>query len=297
MDFKAFEKITAIKKIDMCITQKIHGTNAQIVILEYPENIENAPEWMKATTTETVEVDGKYYFIRCGSRTRWIYPGDDNYGFAAFVDKHKEEFIRKLGVGQHFGEWAGLGVNSGEGLDHKVFVLFDHWKFPPERALPPQTVVVPVLYQGPFDLAKIEEVMADLKANGSKLAPGFMRPEGVVVTVLGHRLKKVFEAEETQWTKGDPKAKAIKQDQENIALTKYGHLFQPIRMEKLLSRDERYIREYPATLPQICADYVADLIAEGQIQGDESEVKAARKAIGGQLFKFAKECVDKQGNV
>lgn len=295
MDFKAFEKITAIKKIDMCITQKIHGTNAQIVILEYPEDIEDAPEWMKAVTTETVEVDGKYYFIRCGSRSRWIYPGDDNYGFAAFVAQHKEEFIRKLGVGRHFGEWAGPGVNSGEGLAQRMFVLFDHWNFSPERELPPQTTVVPVLYQGQFDLTKIDEVMGDLKTNGSKLAPGFMRPEGVVVTVLGQRLKKVFEAEETQWKRGDEKVKALKREQENIALTKYGHLLQPIRMEKLLSRDERYIREYPATLPQICADYVADLIAEGQIQGDESEVKAARKAIGGQLFKFAKECIESRG--
>ena len=68
-------------------------------------------------------------------------------------------------------------------------------------------------------------------------------------------------------------------------------------MEKLLSRDEKYIREFPASLPQLCSDYVADLIAEGQIIGDEGQVKAVRKAIGSELFKFAKECVSKQGQL
>lgn len=289
MEFKAFEKINALRKVEMQITQKIHGTNAQVFIIECTDESQVMPD--------SVIVDGKAYTLRCGSRTRWIYPGDDNYGFAAFVDQHKEEFIRKLGVGQHFGEWAGLGVNSGEGLDKKVFVLFDFWKYPPERELPPGCTVVPVLYQGPFDLGKIEEVMNDLKTNGSRLAPGFMRPEGIVINTMGHRLKKVFEAEETQWKRGDEKAKAIKEEQANIALTNYGHLFQPIRMEKLLSRDERYIREFPASLPSLCKDYIDDLIVEGQIVGDEGQIKAVRKAIGSELFKFAKECVSKQGQL
>lgn len=286
MEFKAFEKINSLRKVEMAITQKIHGTNAQVFI------IPATPE-----TVNPIEVDGQLFELRCGSRTRWIYPGDDNYGFAAFVDQHKEEFVRKLGVGQHFGEWAGLGINSGEGLDKKVFVLFDFWKYPPERELPPGCVVVPVLYKGPFDLEKIEEVMTDLKTNGSKLVPGFMRPEGIVINTMGARLKKVFEAEETQWKRGDEKAKAIKQEQSNVALTTYGHLFQPIRMEKLLSRDEKYIREFPASLPTLCKDYVDDLIVEGQIVGDEGQIKAVRKAIGSELFKFAKECVAKQGNL
>ena len=295
MEFKPFEKITALKKIEMCITQKIHGTNAQVFIIEVPLPTDTIPDEKRGLPLPNVTIDGKGYLIRAGSRTRWIYPGDDNYGFAAFVDKHKEEFVQKLGVGQHFGEWAGLGINSGEGLDSKVFVLFDHWKYPPERPLPPQTTVVPVLYKGPFNLEKIEEVMTDLKTNGSKLCPGFMRPEGVVIDTMGHRLKKVFEAEETAWKRGDEKAKAIKTEQENLALTKYAHLFQPIRMEKLLSRDERYLTDYPKSLPQICADYVSDLLSEGQIVGDADEVKAVKKALGGELFKFARECVAKQG--
>lgn len=287
MEFKPFEKINSLRKVEMSITQKIHGTNAQVFITECTDESQVTPD--------SVIIDGKAYNLRCGSRNRWIYPGDDNYGFATFVHQHKEEFVRRLGVGQHFGEWAGLGINSGEGLSEKVFVLFDFWKYPPERLLPPGCKVVPVLYQGPFDLEKIEEVMNELKVNGSRLCPGFMRPEGVVINTMGHRLKKVFEAEETQWKKGDEKSKAAKQS--NIALTMYGHLFQPIRMEKLLSRDEKYLREFPASLPILCKDYVEDLIAEGEIIGDESQIKAVRKALGGELFKFAKECVAKQGQL
>ena len=296
MEFKAFEKINSLRKVEMVITQKIHGTNAQVFIIERQSNLVLIND-VEQVDPSVVMVDGKYYELRCGSRTRWIYPGDDNYGFAAFVDQHKEEFIRKLGVGQHFGEWAGLGINSGEGLDKKVFVLFDFWKYPPERELPPGCVVVPVLYKGVFDLGKIEEVMTDLKTNGSKLVPGFMRPEGIVINTMGARLKKVFEAEETQWKRGDEKAKAIKEEQANLALTQFGHLFQPIRMEKLLSRDEKYIREFPASLPIICKDYIEDLIAEGQIVGDEGYIKSVRKVLGSELFKFAKECVAKQGQL
>ncbi len=296
MEFKAFEKINRLNKVEMQITQKIHGTNAQVFIIERQSNLVLIND-VEQVDPSVVQVDGKYYELRCGSRTRWIYPGDDNYGFAAFVYQHKEEFIRKLGVGQHFGEWAGLGINSGEGLSEKIFVLFDFWKYPPERELPPGCVVVPVLYKGPFDIQKIEEVMNDLKTNGSKLSPGFMRPEGVVISTMGCRFKKVFEAEETQWKKGDEKAKAIKEEKANVALQNFGHLFQPIRMEKLLSRDEKYIREFPASLPSLCKDYVEDLIAEGQIVGDEDYVKSVRKALGSELFKFAKECVAKQGQL
>src|SRR5690242_9266910 len=89
VEFKAFEKINRINKVEMQITQKIHGTNAQVFIIKH-ETVD------PTNLGDLIEVDGSYYELRCGSRTRWIYPGDDNYGFAAFVHQHKEEFIRKL---------------------------------------------------------------------------------------------------------------------------------------------------------------------------------------------------------
>lgn len=286
MEFKAFPKIERISKVNMAITQKIHGTNAQIFIKEEFPKMEYPWPHLQFT-----KVNGKYYSITCGSRTRWIYPGDDNYGFAAFVHSHREEFIQKLGVGQHFGEWAGLGINSGEGLKEKVFVLFDFWKYPPERPLPPNTMVVPVLYQGPMDLQVIETVMADLKQNGSKLVPGFMRPEGVVIQAMGHRYKKVFDAEDTAWKKGDEQYAALKQAEREANYVDYSHLLQPIRLEKLLSRDERYIKNFPKSLRDIAKDYMDDLVSEGQIKGTEGEIAGIRKGASGQIFKFIREFV------
>ena len=65
------------------ISEKIDGINAQILITESGG-------------------------IFAGSRTRWITPEDDNFGFAAWVEENKEELI-KLGVGRHFGEFYGRG--------------------------------------------------------------------------------------------------------------------------------------------------------------------------------------------
>lgn len=67
------------------------------------------------------------------------------------------------------------------------------------------------------------------------------------------------------------------------------HLLQPIRMQKLFSRDEQYLRDYPNSLPQICKDYVADLLAENQFTGNEDEQAAIKKELGRQVFKLARE--------
>ncbi len=287
MEFKPFPDIKKLSNVQMNITQKIHGTNAQILIVEFPDNIEDAERWM--VTADAIEVDGKYYHVKTGSRTRWITPLDDNYGFAAFVEKNKVEFVRKLGVGQHHGEWAGPGINSGEGLKERTFVLFAFWNFPPEKSLPPQTAVVPVLYSGSFDGTKIDETMEELKTTGSKLVPGFMRTEGIVVGAMGTRFKKVFSAEETAWKKPS----GIKNTTPKVKVD-LSYLLQPIRMEKLLSRDEAYLRDYPKSLPRICKAYVEDLEKEDQIKGETEAVTGIKKNLGSQLFPFAIAMVEKQ---
>lgn len=307
MEFKSFDSIKKVRDIEMSITQKIHGSNAQVFIFENRIPLGQVPKDITAEelvaqfgerqlevtpySDETSSVTAVELDLLVGSRTRWITPEDDNFGFARFVYANKAEFIEKLGVGRHFGEWAGPGINSGEGLTQKTFVLFDWWKFPVERPLPPQTVVVPLLYRGAMDAQKIEEVMADLKANGSKLAPGFMRPEGVVVSVAGVRYKKVFEAEETQWKKGDGTKERIEKISNELEVD---HLLQPIRLEKLLSRDEKYIVTYPNSLGHIASDYIADLVKEEQIKGTEEEIRAYRKALGSKLYAMIKETMKVQ---
>jgi RNA ligase-like protein len=268
-EFHSFKEILKPKLLS--VTQKIHGSNACVYIWD--------------ATTDDGKVERK---LICGSRKRWITPEDDNYGFAAFVEKHKDEFIEKLKPGRHDGEWAGPGINSGEGLTERRFVLFSWEKFPPERPLPPGCMVVPLLYSGPCDFHKLDEVMDELKANGSKLVPGFMRPEGIVWCTANAYFKRVFHAEETQWRGGDPNY--VKP--ERPAAHNYEHLCQPIRLEHVLSSDEQYRRGYPNTLSDIVRAYVGDLVKEGQITGTPDEIKLIRKQASGQIYTFVKAVME-----
>lgn len=252
MEFEAFPKIARFKGLRLAITQKIHGSNAQV----YIRNILEEDVYKLKDARGIQKIDDKYYELKCGSRTRWITPDADNFGFATFIYANAEEFVKKLGVGRHFGEWAGPGINSGEGLTEKTFVLFDYWKFPPERELPPGCVVVPVLYDGKADLEIITDVFSGLKIQGSELVSGYMKPEGIVITLNGERYKKVFTPEEVAWQNQ-------KKPKNNDPRPDYGYLLQPMRLEKLLSRDEKYIKGYPASLGMVTKDYIADLREEG----------------------------------
>ena len=259
MEFKPFDKIDNIKKLHMVITQKIHGTNAAVIVFEK---------------------DGVLDLVCC-SRTRFITPTDDNYGFAAFVHANKDAFLA-LGIGRHDGEWAGPGINSGEGLPEKAFVLFDYWRYEDRPMLPPQTTLVPVLYRGALDPSAITDTMSWLKLEGSALVPKFMRPEGIVVTIGGVRYKKVFDAEETGWKKSE-KPKGEKKPDVDLS-----HLLQPIRLEKLLSKDERYRANYPDTTTQIVNDYIQDLRDEGQVD----DYDAIRRPLTGQVYGFVRATME-----
>lgn len=266
-DFKSFPKIERWRGLHLTITQKLNGTNAQIYIYEDDEGVMH---------------------LKCGSRNRWLAIGDDNYGFCAFVESHRQEFIDKLGVGRHFGEWCGPGINSGEGLAEKTFVLFD-WERFIGKELPHKTLLIPILFDGILYNTVIDTVLsiqcARLLGEGSQIVNGFNHIEGVVIKVLGQRFKLVFSPEETKWTTH----KSAKERKEPIIDIDISHLLQPVRMEKLLSRDERYIRDFPQSLPDICRDYIQDLIEEKQIVGDDDQQKDIRKKLGSPLFRFAKE--------
>jgi hypothetical protein len=172
VDLKAFEEWPKIARLsrDCVITEKIDGTNASIFIPEIPGEAGDRP-------------------FLVGSRTRWITPEDDNFGFARWAYGHADELL-SLGPGHHFGEWWGAGVQRGYGLPkgEKRFSLFnvsrwaddrDRTKFPQDR--PAICHVVPVLYRGPFTTPDILSALDVLAREGSVAAPGFMNPEGVVV--------------------------------------------------------------------------------------------------------------------
>jgi hypothetical protein len=154
LEFKQFPKIKRLFR-DTVITEKLDGTNASIYIGE----------------------DGTFL---CGSRTRWITPQDDNYGFAKWAHDNKEELLR-LGTGHHFGEWWGQGIQRNYGLRERRFSLFNTSKWSDPEARPNCCYVVPILWQGMFDTDAVYTWMEQLKEMGSAAVPGYMNPEGVVV--------------------------------------------------------------------------------------------------------------------
>lgn len=174
MDFIPFQKIPRWSSQDIIITEKIDGTNAQIFIND--------------DCTD----------FSCGSRSRWVTPDDDNYGFAGWCRDNKEQLLL-LGKGQHFGEWWGLGIQRSYNLREKRFSLFNslRWNTPEQQERLsgiPRVDVVPVLYQGPFQEAAIDETMDKLWKDGSIASQGFQNPEGIVIYMPGSRtlFKKTF---------------------------------------------------------------------------------------------------------
>lgn len=296
IEFKPFPKIERIGNLKMTITQKIHGTNAQVYIekidrycsCKFPFST-NGKYCVKCRGNErSVYIhieDAGYYGVYAASRTRWLTPEDDNYGFAKWVQENSLTLIELLGEGRHYGEWAGPGINSGEGLAQKTFIPFDYWKYPKDRPLPEDIKPVPVLYCGKIDFGHIEAVMNDLKNNGSKLTPGYMTPEGIVIDINGQKFKKTFEQEDVAWIR--KKERVVREHVD------YSFLCQPLRLEKLLSRDEKYLREYPKSLPDIAKAYIQDLEDEAIITGDEDGLKEIRKRISRQIFGFIKEQIEK----
>lgn len=184
MEFKEFDKIARLNR-EVVVTEKIDGTNGLV--------------W--------VSDDGA--IVRAGSRSRWITPEDDNFGFARWVHEHTEE-LRALGPGYHYGEWWGAGIQRRYGLAEKRWSLFNVARWSDDTALvgrrsevevplsprPKCCHVVPVLAAG-IGLSSAEgsavgDALRLLRTCGSQAAPGFMKPEGVVVYhTAGRSLFKV----------------------------------------------------------------------------------------------------------
>lgn len=187
--FEPFPKLARLSR-ECVVTEKIDGTNAQIYIVE-PETLECDEYEAVMNTTPLAEVG--HLYIYAGSRTRMITPGKntDNFGFAGWVFENRDELV-KLGPGRHYGEWYGKGIQRGYGLDEKRFALFHTHGI---EHKPDCVSVVPTLYAGVFDTARINAVMETLWSDGSVAVPGFKNPEGIVV-FHGHArvaFKKTFD--------------------------------------------------------------------------------------------------------
>jgi RNA ligase len=205
-EFEEFPKIPRLKR-EVVITEKIDGTNAQIAWFEL-----NSPELLDQAQNDPFNLaifpgknDGDSPLaLYTGSRNRWIKPGNDNFGFAAWVYEHAEELL-SLGVGRHYGEWYGKGIQRDYGLWEKHFALFNTARWNPENPNKPVICqVVPVLARG--DSVNDDEVMEKLFNSGSVLVPGYGRPEGIVVWHSASRqlYKRTFEQDGGKWVGAAP---------------------------------------------------------------------------------------------
>ena len=162
-EFRGFKKIPRLSR-EICITEKIDGTSGLIYIDETNN-------------------------IFAGSRNRWLDDHNDNHNFWHWTMENKEELL-KLGKGYHYGEWWGKGIQRGYNLQEKRFSLFNVGRWIKDKNIflkekqeycPECCEVVPILYQGMFNMAQIEGQLDILKTTGSKASKGFMKPEGIVI--------------------------------------------------------------------------------------------------------------------
>lgn len=163
-DYPAFPKISRLHR-EVVLTEKIDGTNGLISIVE-ASNLDQP-------------------IVTAGSRNRWLTPvkGDDNHGFALWVEDHADSLIHDLGPGLHYGEWWGEGIGKRyPEVAGKYFSLFNVSRWV-EPFATPNLRVVPVLARtNGQDLNQVVRMTIDnLRTGGSFAAKGCMKPEGIII--------------------------------------------------------------------------------------------------------------------
>lgn len=151
--FQGWPKIPRWQNEAYVITEKIDGTNGCIIITEYGD-----------------------IFAQSRSKILDESKAGDNHGFCKWVMGNKDDLLA-LGVGYHFGEWWGKGIQRNYEMTEKVFSLFNIWM----PAIPECVRKVPVIEK------TLEKAIARIKVTGSIAAPGFMNPEGLVMSATQNR--------------------------------------------------------------------------------------------------------------
>lgn len=183
-EFKGWPKIPRLHK-DIIVTEKIDGTNGCIVIHRFPKG-ENVHGHDILPLGECFMEDESVLAMYAQSRKRLLTRETDNYGFAKWVQENAAALFT-LGEGYHYGEWWGGGIQRGYGLDKddKRFSLFVPGKYTEQiegGTLPSNVAEVPIIGQhGEFNSVRVEEMFRDLMETGSKAAPGYMDPEGIMI--------------------------------------------------------------------------------------------------------------------
>ena len=195
MEFKGWAKTPRLDS-PFIITEKIDGTNAAVVIEPHdPNNTDLGGAFAQIYSAydpygkPVDEGDEWLYDVGAQSRNRLIDPAHDNFGFAAWVEENAQDLVDALGVGRHFGEWWGSGIQRGYGLTkgEKRFSLFNVTRYEgvsiPEIGLG----VVPILDLVDrdctlFEVAgAVDRALQDLAYFGSYAVDKYMNPEGIVL--------------------------------------------------------------------------------------------------------------------
>lgn len=202
VEHKRFGKIFRLNR-PVVVTEKIDGTNCAVVVVPVDALESLAAAGRGAAVVEVEKEDGSSHScaVYAQSRNRILFPGADHHGFMEFVHDNADGLANLLGVGCHFGEWWGKGINREYAQQGRRFALFniERWRgIETCTKIPIETVTV-LAEMDAFDTAKIARVMHDLRTNGSKHVPAWPTPEGVVVrhSASGALFKVMCEDDET----------------------------------------------------------------------------------------------------
>lgn len=169
VDHPPFPKMPRFFDSEIVVTEKLDGTNGVIYI---NEDLEGVP------------------YIQAGSRNRWLSLENDNFGFARWVNDSKEELVALLGVGTHYGEWWGNGIQRGYNMDRKVFSLFNVHRWGDLFYAEPGSTICDAV---PHVTYKLEDEDVDLlftnahhdfminSISAAKYGKEFTNPEGYVI--------------------------------------------------------------------------------------------------------------------
>lgn len=201
-----FEKWKSIPRLnkEVIVTEKIDGTNAQIHIVDFKEaTMSLIDAGLNASYILAHQRDGDEtgLCMLAASRSRYITPNDDNFGFATWVSHNADDLFR-LGPGRHYGEWWGVGIQRGYDLAERRLSMFN----PKWQDQGPDCVhTTPIIAAGTEITTLVDYAMAKLREEGSFAAPGFMDPEGVVVyhTAANQMFKTTFDFDEGKWSAGN----------------------------------------------------------------------------------------------
>ncbi len=182
--FQEWPKIPRYRR-ECAVTEKLDGTSSCIVWA--PANTEHDEDQNIIATRDLIDQHGSLvgpHHLLTQSRQRFIVPGrirakSDNYSFAQWCDDRTDDLMR-LGPGYHYGEFWGFGIQRGYGMAEKHFSLFNVSRWGEGKQERPACCdVVPLL--GYVLPSQIEEQLERLRVGGSLAAPGYQRPEGIVV--------------------------------------------------------------------------------------------------------------------